>query len=233
MKFARGRYTRVFLILVLVFLAWGPVIADEIRLKVRAVPTEITLWHGEQQIPRDHKRGTFLMPRPSEPLELELRASGHQSETVQLTVGPEQTLVTLPEDESEVIYLRPLVQKIQFETDPTSKVYLQTGEDKQFLGMSSEPVFVPLGAGTGGSALVLFEAAGYRTQTIEMKPDQYQADRLPTEGTLVLPPRVPLVSPVIRWLAARKSLSVTILIVLTLGILVLLKRLLQDRARST
>jgi hypothetical protein len=233
MRSANVIMTRLFLLAVLGILTWSPAVADEVRLRVRSIPSDVTVWQDGLQVPRDQKDGAFLLARSEELVELELRAVGHRSETVQLQIKPEQTLVDLPQDERQVIYLRPLVKEVQFQTEPTSMVYLQTGEDRHFLGSSSQPVVVPLGARTSGPLVFIFETAGYRAETLEMEPDQFQADRLPAEGALKLKPLIPLVSPVVKWLSTRKSLSVTILILLSLGILVLLRKLILGRARAT
>ena len=222
------------LLLMLLLASWSLAEEEQVRLKVRSVPSDVTVWQGDRPLPRNPKDGTFSVLRPAEAaLQVELRSPGHQPRNLQIRLGPEQSLIDIPPEKDQIIYLHPMSKDLQFQTQPRSMVYLQTGRDKHFLGQSDRKVAVPLSAGSSGRLKFAFQAPGYRTLTIELEGGQLAGDLYPPDGPLRLEPLLPLLSPVILWLSSRRFLSVTLLAIFAIAALVLLRKVVQSRAPSS
>lgn len=202
---------------------------EPLRLKIRSLPTDVTLWQNDRQIPKDRRDGVYLLEDITNDSSFELRAPGHYPKKIDIDLGPGQTEISVPADKGRIVYLQPKSLEVVFVCNPPGGIFLQTGQDVQFLGQSGQAVTVPLSTDRSGSLTFVFETPGYRSRFVELKVDDLESGRYPSRGGVELEPLFPVLSPVLRFLALRRTLSFSILALLVLAMGVVSWKLFQAR----
>ena len=205
---------------------------DPVRLKIRSIPADVTLWQNDTQMPKDSRDGVYLIERANNGSSFELRSPGHHPKKIDVEVSSGQKDITLPAEEGRIIYLQPQSLEVEFVSEPSSGVYLQTGQDVQFLGQSGQAVTVPLSTDRSGLLTFVFETPGYRSWFVELKVTDLESGRYPSQGRVELEPLFPVLSPVLRFLALRRTLSYSMLALLVLAMGVVSWKLYQARTDS-
>ena len=202
---------------------------DPVRVKIRSIPADVTLWQNDKQIPKDPRDGVYFIGQTNEGSPFELRSPGHHPKKIDIKLSSGQKEITLPAEEGRIVYLQPQSLDVEFASEPSGSVFLQTGQDVQLLGQSGEAVTVPLSTDRSGSLTFVFETPGYRARFVELKVNELESGRYPSQGAVELEPLFPLLSPVLRFLALRRTLSLSVLALLVVAVGVVSWKLYQAR----